>query len=596
MVLPRRMCILILCLTAACLTPGVFGYGQPAEGSAKRTKASPLTSQLHAAYRHGQLFLRWKESPHNTENLRVYISSTPITAQSLSQAQLLSDQIEPHSANDWYDDPKACARATGPVHGWIIQPGGDPLDPRGGLFVHTVSKKDPARAYLAVLGAQESTEQLTIGVNSLADPVAIQPGEMQAIWQLQNTPRSAKGKPLVIFLHSHQGRPKGELTHLFFGDKTMGWREGLPFKFKVTVGEDAVLMEPYDRVWINRKMSEAEAKANNGTYDTQFKNIESWWYGTNDKINHPDSIAAGTPTNYTERWLLWAMHWVHQNYGTDPQRVYAFGSSMGTGVLRLVLRNPDRFASVDLLVPILDPFGEGNIGNRMHSRVGAAQSICSDGIPLKDRLNTLRAVKATTTDLPPMVLRIGREDKSVFWGKKPLFVRTAQQHKQALFVGWDNGTHATAMRKPHTGFPNWFDFAWHINHFARNRSYPVFTGFSADDHLGSGDPHTGDTTGFINRGLDWTILEDSDTAYRIKITASQPPGAYPVLVDVTPRHYQQFPTHKIAQVSAHNLLTNGQVVEKKQLMVDDEGLLTYPKFAITSASGNILWLSKQKDR
>ena len=50
-------------------------------------------------------------------------------------------------------------------------------------------------------------------------------------------------------------------------------------------------------------MSVEEAKAN-GTYDTQFMNIESWWYGTNDKINDSNQISTGVPTNYTERWLL----------------------------------------------------------------------------------------------------------------------------------------------------------------------------------------------------------------------------------------------------------------------------------------------------
>jgi hypothetical protein len=537
--------------------------------------------------------VQWKEITENQENLRVYISRTPITAQNFSQAQLLTDQIEPHSANDWYDDPDGCARATGPVHGWIIRPGGTPLGRLSGLFVHTVDTNDPSQAYLAVLGQHDTEDQLVAGVNSLEKPVAIQPGSMQAIWQLQNEPASAKGKPLVIFLHSHQGRPKGALTYLFFGDKAMGWREGLPFKFKVTVREDAVLLEPYDRVWINRRMSEAEAKANNGTYDTLYKNIESWWYGTNDKINDPDSIAAGTPTNYTERWLLWAMNWVQQHYGTDPERVYAFGASMGTGVLRLVLRNPNRFASVDLLVPILDPFGEGNIGARMHSRVGSATSICSDGMPLKDRLNTLKAIKMAKADLPPIVIRVGREDKSVFWREKPRFVRTVQDHKQAIFVGWDNGTHATAMRKPSPSFPNWFDFGWHIKHFALNKSYPVFTHFSGDDDLGNGDPQTGDTTGFINRGLDWIVLADNDTAYRIQIKARSPQVSYPVFVDVTPRHLQQFEPRDNSRLDAYNIDKEGRIIKKKQLPVR-KGLITYDKFAITSTEGNILLLKKHK--
>ncbi len=556
-------------------------------------KEISTVSDLQAEFRYGQVFLIWKESTGNNKNLRVYISEEPITSKNFLKAQLLTDQLEPHSANDWYNDPNECPHTTGPVHGWIIESERKPLDRNGGLFVHTVLQKDPHLAYFAVLGVGENGDKLKTGINSLQMPIAINVEQMQAIWQLHDMPSPAEGKPLVISLHSHQSRPKGELTYLFFGDSSMGWREGLPFKFKVTVGTNAVLMEPYDRVWINRRMTSEEAKANNGTYDTLYKEIESWWYGTNNKINDPGQMSTGTPTNYTERWLLWAMKWVQQNYRTNPNKVYALGASMGTGILRLVLRNPDRFASIDLLVPILDPFGEGNIGERMKSRVGKPQSICSDGITLSDRLNAINSIKATKRDLPPIVIRIGRQDKSVFWARKPAFIKAVQEQKQALFVGWDNGTHSTAMRKHYDDFPNWFDFNWHINHFAINKSYPVFTKCSLDDNPGDGDTNVGDTTGFINRGLDWKVISDTNSRYQLLVMINRPVFTYPIYVNITPRRYQKFQGANNSYVYAYNINAEGKVIEKKKLIIK-EGLITYDKFAITSSSGNRLLISREK--
>jgi hypothetical protein len=553
-------------------------------------KEKSTVSNLRAEFRYGQVFLFWDEVIVNDQNLRIYLSKEPITDKNLFKAKLLTDQLEPHSANDWYDDPKECPRTSGPVHGWIIETGRDPLDNSGGLFVHTVLKEDPKWSYFAVLAEKENEDKLNIGVNSLQVPVSVKIGQIQAIWQSHEPKSTAKGKPLVISLHSHQSRPKDELTHLFFGDAEMGWREGLPFKFKITIRHDVVLLEPYDRVWINRRMNAEEAKAN-GTYDLQYKNIESWWYGTNDKINNPNLTSSGSATNYTERWLLWVMKWVQNNYKTNQNQVYAFGASMGTGILRLVLQNPDRFTSVDLLVPILDPFGEGNVGERMKPRIGEPQSICSDGIELCVRLNTINSIKATKTDLPPIVIRVGRTDKSVSWLRKPAFIRAVQGQKQSLFVGWDNGGHGNAMRGTYEGFPKWYDFDWYINHLALNMSYPAFTDCSLDNDPGDGNPGVGDSTGFINRGFDWKVIKDTKSSYHILLTIKLPKVTYPVYVNITPRHYRKFKNVSEATVYACNKDAEGKIIENK-ILVKDGDLITYDKFAITSPAGNTLLISK----
>jgi hypothetical protein len=215
---------------------------------------------------------------------------------------------------------------------------------------------------------------------------------------------------------------------------------------------------------------------------------------------------------------------------------------------------------------------------------------------LGDRLNTIKTIKAAKGNLPPMVIRVGRSDKSVTWVRKPVFMTALQEQKQSLFAAWDNGGHGNAIRKPYEGFPSWFDFKWHLDRrLALNMSYPALTNFSMDEDPGDGNPLVGDTTGFINRGFDWNIVTDTKTKYEILLTVKRPDVTYPVYVDVTPRRYQNFRDINKATVYASNMDAEGKIIEKKVLNVD-KGLITYDKFAISSSAGNILLISVHKKK
>ena len=551
----------------------------------------PVISGLQAEFRHGQVFITWREPANiSTESFRIYISREPISKTSLNKSRLITSMVGPKTAADWYEDSTQSPRATGARRGWIIKPHSEPINPNGGLFVYTVRKADPSRVYFAVMGKNEQADLLVPGTNSLMQPVEISHGNPQPIWQLnEQESDSAIGKPLALYLHSHQSRPKGTLSYLFFGDSTMGWREGLPFKFKITLNEDLLLLEPYDRVWINRKMAAEEARPNNGLYDTQFKNIETWWYGTNSYIYDAQKMPWGQPVNYTERWVMKVLGWVQQQYKTDTNRVYAFGASMGSGVLRWVLQYGNKFASADLQVPILDPFGEGAIGRRMATRLGMPESICSDNVPLADRLNTLKTIRQSNDGITPIIIRAGRKDRSVFWTAKPGMMRLLQEKKYFLLMGWDNGSHMNAMRKNYEAFPGWFDFKWHIRHFALNKSYPVFTNASFDQNPGNGQESDGDLTGFVNRGLDWEVLADKHNEYRLIVKSLKTNVLLPVTVDITPRNLQQFKNFSSRKVEAHNIDAAGKVVQREKIKVVN-GLVTFKNFRITSCEGNQLVL------
>ena len=577
-------CFFLLAPAAVCL--GSAGDKLSPEG----VGGTPV-SNISAECRNGQVFLTWDEPAGNSDNLRVYMSDEQITALSIDKAVLLTADVEPNSGHDWLTDPAMCPRATGPARGWIIEQGAAPLSDNSGLFVHTVGENDPKKAFFAVLGGKEQFSAIQAGVNSLETPVEISAGEVQAISQSAETIAFKKNMPLVLYLHPHTSRPPGELTHLFFADKTMGWREGLPFKFKVSVEEGVILVEPYDRVWINRKPGPGETTQ---SYDRQYKNIESWWYGTSDAIGNPEKLAAGVPTNYTERILVWIIGWVQKTYQTDPNRVYGFGVSMGTGIQRFALHNPGLFASIDVLVPILDlkyeiELEEGNIKRKV-AALGPLEKISSDGMPLAERFNLVDIVCTTENELPFMIVRVGRQDFSVGWKRKPDYIRCMQERHHGILAAWDNKDHVTSMRDTtDPWFPEFRDYKWYTERFALNKSYPAFSNFSLNDNIGSGARADGDLTGFINYGLDWDIIKDKESRYEavIKTGYIKSAGA---TVDITPRRTQLFKPKPGSKVMACNQDMNGKVIEKKTLTVDARGDITYEKFALTNKTGHKLTL------
>lgn len=556
---------------------------------------SNLVSELFATCRHGQVFIQWDESPENNANLSVYMYTVPITAANLGRAQRLEQRIEPHSANDWYEDPSECPKTSGPARGWILEDGGASLNSDDGLFVHTVVESDPVQAYFAVLTDDQDASDLVAGMNTLTQSVSLAAAPIQPIWQLGTDTvdwAAAKDKPLAIYLHGHQDRPSGLLTYLIFGDKTLGWREGLPFKFKVTVRDDVVLVEPYDRVWINRKLDSSETS---DSYNTLYKNIETWHYGTCDLIYDPALRHSGTVENYTERLYLKILDWVQQTYQTDTNKVYAYGGSMGTGVQRLVMQNPTRFASADLLVPFLDwSYVNGSESNakRLDASCGSMSMPTSDGVTLGERMNLVDFIQNTTRDLPHITIRAGRQDSSVWWARKPLYVAAMQANRHGLLAGWDNGTHSTAMRQSVPGFPDYRDYSYAISHFSINKSYPAFSNFSMNEDPGSGDKTDGDIVGFINRGLDWSGIVDKNDRYEVKVLVARSDAVYPVTVDVTLRNLQNFSPQPGQVLRAQNRDGAGAVMEEKNITVDSNGLLTYEAFSVTSAQGNILTVVK----
>ncbi|MBI4622246.1 MAG: prolyl oligopeptidase family serine peptidase [Verrucomicrobia bacterium] len=546
-----------------------------------RAEAAPLASGLKASARDGQIFLTWKEAetPGGT-TFNVYLAASPIA--DVKRAQRIGHHIERQSAMDWWEDKASFSKQgeSDRSRGYRLQGTDERLDPTGGLFVHTVARNTRGRLYFAVTHTDAAgKEDATVipGVNALSDGVAAAPGNLQPIWQRAGRPPepgTGKGKGLWLNLHGKSG-VVADSEYLAFGDATMGWREGLPFRFSVRVQGDEVVIRPTDRTWINRPHNEAG--------DGGAPAIWTFWYGYNSNIYDRERMAQGTPTNYTERRLLWILDWVGRQYQTDPKRWYCSGSSMGgCGTISFGLRHPELFAACHAHVPIVSYtyLGKGS-AHRLEPScwIGAITSDVktNEGVPLLERLNGTKFITETRVDLPFLFILNGRKDDSIPWENNPPFYRALSDGANGFAVYWDDGEHSTAGKGAPDDVKAWTQ---RFRRFRLDQSFPAFAHTSSNRDAGNGQPADGDLIGWINRGMDWKDIEDEPDHYAIAVLADYPGIEYPVKTDVTLRRVQQFKTGPGAKLSV-------VVGDARPVAVDagPTGRISIPSVVIPSSAG-----------
>lgn len=570
-------------------------------------------SDLTAQYRNGQVFLQWQESGLSPEaRLTVWGSSKPITEKNFRQAEKLADRLNSNSALDWWRDvtsfvvPRSNEQKSEEIfagqtaerkslspkgQGFVIEDCGKPIPVKGGLHVHTpMTKAETGKRYYAV-SCQDQGKNA--GFAALKIPVEVRIAPIQAIQIAgKKIPRGGgKGRPLVIHLHGRGGgvgvdsRGRALGTHLFFTDRTLGWREGLPFKFTIGIHSrpDRVSVTFYDRVWIGRNMSRKEYSDSRDAA----KAVSTFWMGYNPKIAEslldPDYVC----DNYTERLLLYLIRWVKEYLQTDPAAVYITGGSMGgTGAVQLATHFPKEFAAVSANVPIYSyTWKKSQVGGftsawRMQCSVGkftkTRPAKMPDGTDLLEYLNGARNI-GRTEDMPAIFACNGRQDKSMPWANNPPFFTAADKAKQFLAVYWNNGAHGMAGELPadmkrEMGLASLF-------RFRLDSSYPVFSGSSDNRNYGNGDIKDGDLIGWMNRGIKWKTLADEPGRYCIEVTVSHPGITYPVTADVTIRRRQKFLPKPGETV---RVKINGKISRVK---IGADGLLTVPKVRFADAKG-----------
>ncbi len=563
-------------------------------------------TDLAATYRGGQVFITWDE-PEGVADVRfrVLMSREPITDNNADNARVAGDYLMPGSATDWWLNPETYGRPLDEYpedkrpevrhEGWLIEEGGERLNPDSGLFVHTVTPETAGSWYYALTVQAQAAEEEVVGERAvapvlcaLAEPVHQEVAAIEPIYQGDPAGKPARnsgaGLPLDLALHAKRGR--GGMEWLVFGDATLGWRDGLPFKFGARVVGETVRVSPTDRTWIGRMFPEGNDGCQRLT-----PAIHSFWYGYNDHIYDPELMAEGLCVNFTERRVMWIVRWVQGYFGTDPNRSYAAGGSMGAiGSFNIALRHPEIFAAIAPHVGIVTyKRGEGGDSvRRVEAYTGPLDAPCNEGMTVGERLDSTRFVLGSEDDLPFVVMSNGRNDGSIPWWVNPDFYRAMQQQRQGFIAAWNDGEHGTTAKLLPEDIVERRRWGW-LHRFALNESYPAFSNCSADQDPGNGEKTDGDPVGYMNRGLDWEDPVDEPDRYEIVIKWYLEPEDLPVTVDVTPRRRQQFKPQAGAACTAINTdLATGREVQRERVQVGEHGLLTFPRFQVTSAQGNRL--------
>ena len=329
--------------------------------------------------------------------------------------------------------------------------------------------------------------------------------------------------------------------------------------------------------------------------------IWTFWYGVNDKIHQPEAMPNGTPTNYSERRLLFEIDWVKQRLKTDPNRTYCSGSSMGgCGAMSFAFRHPEIFAAVYAHVPIVayndgderkgEKLGWHGNSHRLASFCGPLSLICSEGMPLSKRMDSTRLALSHPGDLPFLIIAHGRQDASIPWHNNPVFYRAIERMRHGCLIAWNDGDHPGVSERLPADFNEWKSS--HLTRFALNKSYPAFSHCSHNKDPGHGDNDDGDTIGYVNRGLNWTDPKETADRYEVLITYDLAADDLPLSVDVTPRRCQLFQLRPRPSLLCGEHRQLGRTIQSMQLEAGALGLATFRRFKVTRREGNRLILTK----
>ena len=555
-----------------------------------------MITNLSGEYRHGQVFLTWSEATTTMgTTLNVCVSDRPITSETIASTMRIGHHIERHSARDWWQDPASffVDGKPGMPSGFVITTKATSLDPRMGLFVHTVTEETQGACYFAVTATESDGREdpsIIPGENALQAPIAALIAPLRPVYigtETAYTQNAGMGKALIFSLHGRGGgytaggeKPR-TVNYQFFGDAKQGWREGLVFKVQIEMTDTAIRVMPCDRQWTGgRPLTESHDKRDHCPA------ISTWYYGYPERIYETLDYENKVVPNYTEEQMLGIVRWAQGYLGVDPNQFYLTGGSMGgSGSVSLGFHHPDVFAHIDVNVPAIAYTPEGNL-SRLNCFCGPLDHavVTGKGEPFLEHMNGILTAARTTADLPFLIMRSGRTDRSIPWANKPAFYAAMNTARQAFVAYWSGGDHASAD----DDFPKESHYAPSLEKVRMDRSYLAFSNCSNNDHPGNGDSEDGDTMGWINRGLDWEDVVDTDTEYAVTVQAYHEGLVYPVVVDVTPRRLQVFRAGPGQKVDVH--LSTG---ENYEIQADQVGLLTLPGVSIANRAGTRIHLVKR---
>ena len=553
-----------------------FGSGC-ASTEATRIDAEAGLSVLH---HDGQSFVSWRDRAEGEAGAafryRLYRSTRPIESDAdLADAEVIARRILPHSGQLFGEAFTPTQRRDPMRRMSIVEEGGTPLPVWSGLWV--ADARANACAYFAVLATDASDvpmEAITPGVNATTLPIAehvaprapilvedadSRPGPYIAQTRVTGTP----GLPFVVELHasSAQGGGAGEYGdyYVYFGDRSMGHRDGTPGVFSV----DETHSGP---IFLRMRNRDTVVMPDGARAQ------ETLWFGA---YTEPDWGGPAHAYPFTEARLDWMIPWAVAHYNADPHRVIVRGGSMGAwGSMSYGFRRPERFAAVYPNRPRMRQPDVRSLGGAVPAGV-----TLPSGERASDHNDAIRFAESHPSDLPFLGWNCGRRDGFATWEEQVEMALALTRMHHGFAFSWNDGDHASGAESARV-----IDADYPITRFASNLSYPAFGNSSIDDEVGNGDPSDGDLVGGINLGFGWSDPVESETEWRLEIWNTRATGQ--MTVDVTPRRQQRF-----RPAPGTSIIWRDSLGGMGRLVVDEHGLMTVPAMRIALGARTTLTLS-----
>ncbi|MDP3980196.1 MAG: DNRLRE domain-containing protein, partial [Chlamydiota bacterium] len=299
---------------------------------------------LSAFFRSGQTFITWNEvSALSGESYRIYRHTAPITSGNIST--LTPVAVISEGSGYFIYETERTGSPIGQTR-FIIQDQnvnglGQQLQEGKGLFVYTNHENNTANFYYAVTAVNSLNEE-NLAINS--ENVLLTP-----IVEEEMEPR-----PVCVWL-GNSGRSRVYTQFMDYYNWNPNY-EGYAYNFMVQVPND------YDNnpnrvfpVFLHMEGHGSRYSPTNSDfygipsiYIRADDNRQTWYYGFGSNAL-ANGYQNGIVKNYTEYRLIKSIQFVlsGSSYRADPNRVYAFGHSMGaSGALTLGLRFPSIFAAI----------------------------------------------------------------------------------------------------------------------------------------------------------------------------------------------------------------------------------------------------------
>ncbi len=570
-------------------------------------------SNVAVNYRSGQTFVTWTEdAAASGEQYHVYRSASPITTETLAQAERLTNRWGPLGD----DTSRHYLTGAGGSANFVISDLGAPLGDGQGLFVHTVQAGTGGNAYYAVTQVTAGVENRSIvaGVNATPSAVSEQVATPRPVLVAQQN--GGLGRLYTQFMDYAAWNPTYQgYAYNYTVALPRGYNPATayPLKLELHAYGGRYLYEPeamYE--WPAIHVFPDDPAVN---YPRAGTMQNTWWYGfaADHDFRTGTAPTSGRIANFTESRVMRAVDEVQSMFRIDGGLVHAFGSSMGaSGSVSLGLRYGNVFSAIYASQPMTNYFSSGPFHEEWPRIWGSkaanlpilnlgphAQHLTQYGqggsapTGVWDWMNhPLQMQRQGGAGSALMMFGHGKNDNVIDWATqgKPFieavtraripFTAEMRGNWEHNWMGFGGAHHAMCSR----GYGDLGDFIF------RRESLPSISFASGSGPLVP--PDTGNN--LYNLNIVWSTVSNPfdlpivDQASRYEITLASTSGATQT-ADVTPRRLQAFvATPGVLYRYENRDAATGSLIATGTVTADASGRIVVPSLQIRTGRGSRL--------